>query len=232
MIRQLYIWPVAGLLTLFWSLLSVVASFLFPKRGYPHRCARMWARMILAANGSKVQLFGGENLVKDRPQIFFCNHQSWVDIVVLTGYLPTSFKWISTKGVFHVPFLGWHMKRAGYISVERTSFRKAAKALDTALEVIKQGHSLIIFPEGTRSPDGNLLPFKRGGFVLALRGRFAVVPVTISGTRKILSKGSLRINKGEVKVFISPAIDLEKEKPASLGQLVERTRLSISANLS
>ena len=226
MLRQLYIWPLAGLLTLFWSVISVVASLLFPRRGYPHRCARRWARMLLAVNGSKIQLFGADNLLKDRPQIFFCNHQSWVDIVVLTACLPIAFKWISTKGVFYVPFLGWHMKRAGYISVERASFRKAAKALDTALEAIKSGDSLIIFPEGTRSPDGSLLPFKRGGFVLALRGRFAVVPLTISGTRKILPKGSLRINKGEVKVFISPAIELEKEKPASLSELMERTRSS------
>lgn len=232
MLRQLYIWPLAGLLTLFWSLLSVVSSLLFPKRGYPHRCARRWARMLLAANGSKVELFGEENLLKGRPQIFFCNHQSWVDIVVLTGYLPVSFKWMSTKGVFQVPFLGWHMRRAGYISVERASFRKAAKALDTALETIREGHSLIIFPEGTRSPDGNLLPFKRGGFVLALRGHFAVVPLTISGTRRILSKGSLQINKGEVKVFISAPIELEKEKPADLKQLMEQTRASILANLS
>jgi 1-acyl-sn-glycerol-3-phosphate acyltransferase len=188
--------------------------------------------MLLAANGSKVELFGEENLLKGRPQIFFCNHQSWVDIVVLTGYLPVSFKWMSTKGVFQVPFLGWHMRRAGYISVERASFRKAAKALDTALETIREGHSLIIFPEGTRSPDGNLLPFKRGGFVLALRGHFAVVPLTISGTRRILSKGSLQINKGEVKVFISAPIELEKEKPADLKQLMEQTRASILANLS
>lgn len=232
MLRQLYIWPAVGWVTLFWATLSVVLSFLFPRRNYTHACARLWGRTLLALNGSRVEVKGEENLLKDRAQLFFCNHQSWVDIVVISACLPCSFKWISTRGVFYVPFLGWHMKRAGYISVERARRGKAARAVQEALTAIRQGHSLVIFPEGSRSPNGQLKSFKRGGFLLALRGPFPIVPLAVQGTRNILPKGSLKIGKGDVKVTIAKPIFLEGASRRELKEVMERTRSRLQSGLA
>lgn len=230
MLRQLYIWPLVAVTTIFWSLASILLSYLFPVKGYPHICARSWARALLRLNGSKVCASGLENVSQDKAQIFFCNHQSWVDIVILTGFLPCPFKWISKKEIFYVPFLGWHMKRAGYVSVDRADWSKGTKTIAAALKVIEAGHSLLIFAEGTRSVNGNLLPFKRGGFLLALRSRCPIVPVTILGTRNILPKGRLRISKGDVKLFVSKPIDLEGARLAQIEEIIEKTRQAMRAN--
>ena len=230
--RQIYIWPLVAVTTIFWGLASILLSYLFPVKDYPYLCARKWARTLLKLNGAKVVTSGLENVSPDKAQVFFCNHQSWADIVVLTASLPCLFKWISTKGVFYVPFLGWHMKRAGYVSVDRADWSKGTKSIAAALKVTKAGHSLVIFAEGTRSPDGNLLPFKKGGFLLALRSHAPIVPVTIMGTRNILPKGSLRINRGDVKLFVSTPIDLEGARLGQLEQIMEKTRQAMLANFS
>lgn len=230
MLRQLYIWPLLAVTTTFWSLMSILLSLLFPVKDYPHLCARRWARTLLKLNGSRVSVYGQENVSQEGPQIFFCNHQSWVDILILTGFLPCLFKWISKKEIFYIPFLGWHMKRAGYVSVDRADWTKGAKTIEAALKVLKEGHSLVIFPEGTRSPDGKLLPFRKGGFLLALRSRCPIVPVTILGTSNILPKGSLKIGKGDVKLVVSKPISLEATRLRQLKEIMEKTRQAMLNN--
>ncbi len=228
LLRQFYIWPALALATLFWGFLSVFLSYIFPSRDLPQWCARSWARVLLWLNGSRVFVKGLENVNPNRPQIFFCNHQSWVDIVVMTATLPCPFKWISKKEVFRVPFLGWHMRRAGYVSVDRTRWSQAARSVQVAVDVAREGYSLIIFPEGTRSPDGRLLPFKRGGFVLAMRAGCPIVPVTIIGTRQVLPKGGLRIGRADIEIYMSQPVHLEG---LDIREVMERVRGAISAHL-
>ncbi len=121
-----------------------------------------------------------------------CNHQSALDIHVLLAYLPFSFKFIAKRSLFLIPFFGWAIKRAGYISLDRENPRKALKAMDEAAKRIQDGTNILVFPEGTRSVDGNLLPFKKGAFSLALKARVPIVPVGICGTVSPVSRRDTR----------------------------------------
>jgi 1-acyl-sn-glycerol-3-phosphate acyltransferase len=157
---------------------------------------RYWARLIAWLSGIKVELVGIEKLDQSRPYIFAVNHQSQVDIFVLQGYLDFDFRWLAKLELFKVPVFGHAMRRAGYIPVDRSHGRKAVKSLDEAAKRIGDGTSVVIFPEGTRSPDGRLLKFKGGAMVLAIKAGVPVVPVGISGTYEVLPKGKLMIRPG------------------------------------
>ena len=134
-----------------------------------------------------------ENILNNRPQIFISNHQGYYDIFALSGYLPVQIRWVSKSSLFLIPFMGWAMKAAGYISVKRNNRKQAYQAFLNTLETIKTGNSIVIFPEGTRSADGEIGSFKKGSQLLAQRAEVPMVPVTIIGTRNIIRKGSMII---------------------------------------
>jgi 1-acyl-sn-glycerol-3-phosphate acyltransferase len=135
------------------------------------------------------------------------NHQSSFDIFVLLAYLKVQFRWLAKAELFRIPLFGFAMKRAGYISIDRSNRRAAFKSLKTASEIIRGGVSVIIFPEGTRSLDGNIRPFKSGGFVIAVESGVPIVPVILHGTRSIMAKDRLRIEPGDVTVEIAEPIE-------------------------
>jgi 1-acyl-sn-glycerol-3-phosphate acyltransferase len=153
-----------------------------------------------------------ENILSDRPQIFVSNHQGYFDIFALSGYLPVQIRWIAKSSLFKIPFLGWAMMAAGYIPVERDNRKKAYEAFNKTLEKIKEGCSIIIFPEGTRSEDGEIGPFKKGSNLIASRTKSPMVPVTIIGSGDIIKKGSARINPGSIRVIISPPVEPSTDK--------------------
>jgi 1-acyl-sn-glycerol-3-phosphate acyltransferase len=200
--------------TIFLSLIALLISF-FDKEGKRIAAiARFWARGQLKVSGITVQVQGAE-ILANPPYAFMCNHQSALDIFALLSALPLSFKWIAKRELFRIPFLGWAMKRAGYISLDRDNPREALKAIDNAGQKIREGTNIIIFPEGTRSDDGRLLPFKKGGFTLALRAKVPIVPVGICGTSILQPKGSfLPKAKGVVYVRIGEPIHLSGERAA------------------
>jgi 1-acyl-sn-glycerol-3-phosphate acyltransferase len=171
-----------------------------------HRISSLWARSICRFNGIQVKITGLENISVDHAQIFVANHQSFFDIFALSGYLPVQIRWVAKAGLFKIPFVGWAMKAAGYISVDRSNKRKAYQSFVATVEKIKQGCSVVIFPEGTRSEDGTIGPFKKGSNLLAVRAKAPMVPVTIKGTGTIIKKNSLIINPGPVRIIISPPV--------------------------
>lgn len=183
---------VAPLLTIMTSIAGLVGTMVFgmsstSAQGFP----RLWAKIILKMSGVSVILKGGEALAADRPYIFAGNHQSQFDIFALQGCLGFDFRWLAKKELFDVPVFGTAMRRVGYIPVDRSHSRAAVKSLDLAAQRIAAGTSVIIFPEGTRSADGKLLPFKSGTMVLAIKAGVPVVPMAITGTHAILPKGKL-----------------------------------------
>jgi 1-acyl-sn-glycerol-3-phosphate acyltransferase len=191
-------------------ILSTIALFvsLFDSHGRAlHRMSQLWARIHLKASGIKVSVSGLENIASP-PYIVMCNHQSALDIFSLIIALPLQFKWIAKRELFFIPFLGWAMKRAGYISLDRKHPREALKAMDDAAKKIRGGMNILIFPEGTRSKDGNLLPFKKGGFSLAVRAKVPIVPVGISGSSRLQPKGSFIPNqKGVIYIRVGKPIE-------------------------
>ncbi len=195
--------------TIFLSLVAIAVSFFDNKgvRGPP--CRTLLGRLHLKVSGIKVVVKGLERLTNP-PYVFMCNHQSALDIYTLLAFLPYSFKWIAKRQLFRIPFIGWAMGRTGYISIDRENPREALKAIEEAARKIRNGMNIVIFPEGTRSVDGTLLPFKKGGFTLALRAMVPIVPIGIYGTSQLQPKGSfIPKEKGVIYIHIGEPIILE-----------------------
>jgi 1-acyl-sn-glycerol-3-phosphate acyltransferase len=171
-----------------------------------HRVAQAWGRSILAVSGVRVRVAGGERI--DPAAAFICmsNHQSNFDIPVLLGYLPLPFRWLAKAELFKIPIFGRAMRGAGYIPIDRSDRPAAIESLRQAAAAVRGGVSVVIFPEGTRSPDGALKPFKKGGFVMAIEAGVPIVPVALRGTFDIMPKNRLLIRPAEVTMAIGAPI--------------------------
>lgn len=222
-------WILISFLSLILGVCAIGAGF-FDKSGHrSHNISRLWCRLLCKLNGVKVEISGQENIVFDRPQIFVSNHQGYFDIFALSGYLPVQIRWVAKASLFKIPFVGWAMSAAGYIPVERGDHKKAYEAFHKTLEKIKEGCSIIIFPEGTRSEDGQIGPFKKGSNLIASRSKSPMVPITIIGSGDIIKKGSAVINPGSVRVIISPPIEPSPDKKENEA-LLQSIRDTIIAN--
>ncbi|NIT61887.1 MAG: 1-acylglycerol-3-phosphate O-acyltransferase, partial [Aliifodinibius sp.] len=168
-----------------------------------------WAKIVLWVCGARVKVKGQENVDRYEPRIYLSNHQSYFDIFTLLAHLPADFKFILKQELMRIPLFGFAMKRARYIAIDREEPRKAVKSINEAASKINEGASMLIFPEGTRSEDGKLQPFKTGGFRLALKAGCDVVPVAITNSRNIVPKGSLKINRGTIAMNIGKPISVK-----------------------
>jgi 1-acyl-sn-glycerol-3-phosphate acyltransferase len=219
------------------TILFCIWAFLlaaFGKSGEPvHRLVAVpWAKIILRVCAIKVKVTGGQNVDPGVPRIYMSNHQSYFDIFALLAYLPVHFKFILKQELMGIPLFGVAMKKAGYIGLEREEPRKAIKSLVEAAQKIRNGASVVIFVEGTRSPDGTLLPFKKGGFNLALRSGCEIVPVVIRGSHRIVPKGSLKINSGTFDLNIGQPIPTKGITKRDIPNLMEQVRTAILSQLA
>lgn len=206
MIKTVFIIVWTIIVTIIFSFLAILASLIDRKGKAPHRVARGWARSILFAAQVKVVVKNPSNIDPGRSYIYMSNHQSNFDIPVLLAYLPVQFRWLAKAELFRIPIFGFAMKRAGYISIDRSDRRAAILSLRKAAEIIRGGVSVLIFPEGTRSRDGNISPFKKGGFILAIESGVPIVPVIIHGTWPIMQKDRLIIRPGDVVLEIKEPV--------------------------
>jgi 1-acyl-sn-glycerol-3-phosphate acyltransferase len=192
-------------LTFLFSVSAIIAT-LFDSSGRVYAWhARLWARLALALNGVTVTVTGTEHL-PDGPVIFMSNHQSNFDILSLLAAMPRQIHWIAKKELFEIPVFGPSMRRGGYIPLDRSDGRKALQSMDEAAATIHQGKSVVLFPEGTRTEDGNLLPFKRGGFILARKAAVPVIPVTINGSGRVNPAGQIRLYSGNINLTLHPPL--------------------------
>ena len=205
-------WILITFLSIFLGLIAIAAGFIDKSGNSAHQVSRLWCRLLCKLNGVKVEIKGQENILTNRPQIFVSNHQGYFDIFALSGYLPVQIRWVAKSSLFKIPFLGGAMKASGYIPVERDDRKKAYEAFNKTLEKIREGSSLIIFPEGTRSEDGTIGPFKKGSNLIASRSKSPMVPITIIGSRDIIKKNSASITPGPIRVVIFPSIEPSDDK--------------------
>jgi 1-acyl-sn-glycerol-3-phosphate acyltransferase len=212
------------LLTAFYSTSVIIASF-FDKHGnLAHKVASLWSESLLWVSGIRVKVIGKSNLDPTRPYIYMCNHQSNADIPVLMARLKVQFRWLAKAELFNVPLFGYAMKRAGSVSIDRSDSHSAIRSLKHAAKTIREGTSVVIFPEGTRSMDGNIRPFKQGGFVLAIEAGVPIVPVILHGTRAIMPKNQIAITPGDVVLEIRPPIDTNMYRRKDKDKLSEKVR--------
>jgi len=201
-------WTGCALSTAFWGTASITAS-LFSRRGnFQHFCMRRWARDNLWLSRARVEIDGLEHVDRSQPQLYTANHSGLHDILSLAAVLPIQFRWVAKKSLFSVPFMGWHMRRSGYIPIDRENPREAARSIIEAAQVIHGGVNAIAFPEGTRSRTGELGSFRSGAFALALRAGVPLVPVAIEGSYRVIKPGTLEVNPGTiVRIKIAAPID-------------------------
>jgi len=183
-----------------------------------------WAKVILWVCGIKVRTKGQENIDASVPRIYMTNHQSYFDIFALLANIPVNFKFIMKQELMRIPILGFTMKKAGYIGIERDDPRKAIQSMNEAAEKIKGGVSMVIFPEGTRGIDGRLQSFKKGGFHLACKSGCDIVPVAIMDSYRIVPKGSLKINKGSFGMKIGKPISVKGYNRKNISRLMDHVR--------
>ena len=230
MIRALYISIWVCFATLVAGTMVIVLSF-FVRSGNPlHKIARLWGKSILVVSRVKVSVKGLSNIDPSSPYIYMPNHQSNFDIPVLLGHLTVQFRWLAKMELFKIPIFGRAMRKAGYISIDRYNRESAFKSLKVAANKIKSGVSVLIFPEGTRSWDGKIRPFKKGGFVMAIDAGVPIVPVVITGTRAIMPKGKFRVYPGHVSMAIQKPIRTSTYTHETKEALMESVRRVICEN--
>jgi 1-acyl-sn-glycerol-3-phosphate acyltransferase len=214
--------------TIVFSLWAIVLSVFERKGRLSHfYCGAPWAKTILWVCGVKVEVKGLKNVDSHVPRVYLTNHQSYFDILALFACLPVSFKFVVKEELMRIPLFGLAMKLTGHVAVDRHDYRKAVKSMNEAAEKIGNGVSMLIFPEGTRSEDGRLQPFKNGGFRLALKAGCDVVPMAIINSRSIVPKGSLRINKGTFGLHIGKPISVKDYSKKDIDKLMTRVRESM-----
>ncbi len=231
MIRSIFVWSCIVIATLVLGVITLVA-YLFDRKGrIGHHCARLWGRIALLANGVKVKVEGLERIKGKGPFIFMSNHQGSYDIFVLLGHLPFQFKWLVKKELFSIPFFGWAMGAAGYISIDRQGTKEATmESMNRAAQRIRDGMSVVIFPEGSRSPDGSIQPFKKGGFILAIKSKVPIIPISIAGSREIMAKDRWTHSSGEIRIKIGDPIETETYSIKDRAVLMEKVSKTISEN--
>ena len=207
MFRTIFSTIVIVFCTVYYGSLGVIFSFISQSMMFNY-AIRPWGRAIFNACGVKVDVEGVENLPKESSIIMY-NHQSSADIFAFCGYLPIEWRGVIKKELAKVPFVGWATRLGGHYFVERDGSGRDTQEIRKMTERIKSGPSVLIAPEGTRSPDGKLLPFKKGGFVVAMYAKVPVVPMVIIGGKEVMPKGSMRINPGIMKMKILPPIDVK-----------------------
>ncbi len=228
--HTLRFWVLIISLSIILGTVATVLGVLDRSGNQSHKVAALWSRLICRWNGIKVEVSGKENILVDQPQIFIANHQGYYDIFTLAGYLTVQLRWVSKAVLFRVPFMGWAMRAAGYIPVERNNRKQSYQAFLNTLEAIKEGSSVVIFPEGTRSEDGSIGVFKKGSQLLAQRAKVPMVPVAIIGTRDIIRKGSMLFHPGTVRIIISPCIALEEKDAKKGDEILQEIRNMICKN--
>jgi 1-acyl-sn-glycerol-3-phosphate acyltransferase len=211
--------------------LSLIASFFDATGNSQHRIARVWARMLLAVSFMRVRVEGLEQLDPNGAYVFVANHGSFMDIPALLASLPQQFRFFAKKGLFKIPFLGTHLKRAGHLPVDRSSPRASLKTMMEAARIISsRGVSVLNFPEGGRSAEG-LREFKEGPAYIAIKAGVPVVPVALIGLRELLPMGSIHLKSGKVLVRVGAPIPTKALEASDRLELTQRLHREISALL-
>jgi len=227
-LRTLWLQLNIGVATALLGGLVILASLIGIKGNLYWWAARTWSRWLLWTSGCTVTVEGLDNIAQDRPQIFVSNHVSHIDVIALAANIPKRFRFVAKKELGRIPFFGSAWKAAGHISVDRSDRASAVASLDAAGRVIRRDKSsVVIFPEGTRSTTPEMLPFKKGAFMLALHTGIDIVPAAVLGTRSILPKGAWRLRSGPVIVRFGAPIDTTHYDEGTRDELIEVVRARI-----
>ena len=228
-LRPLLLWPVIGLLTVAFGVPALVAAFLPPRGDWFTSFARGWSRSILRVAGIRVRVLHRDRLDRRTSSVVVANHESFADILVLFAILPMQIRFLAKRSIFRVPVLGWGIAAAGFVPVDRGEHAKGAAAVEAALARLQGGRSVVVFPEETRTRDGQLLPFKKGAALLAIRSGLPILPVGLAGSRRILPRESLTMAPGLIVACVGTPIDVAGATSADRAAVTARAREAVAA---
>ena len=209
--------------------ISLLGSLFDAEGRWQHACARTWSWLILKTSGIRVRVEGLEHVHPSGTAIYCVNHQSAMDIPVLFVNLPVQFRFVAKRSLFNLPFMGWHLRRSGHIPVDRDRPQQAMKSMKRVAQEIREGKSVMLFPEGHRSRDGQLLPFKAGSFYIAILSGVPIVPITINGTPWVLKPDTYHVRSGQTEMIVHPAISTQGLTLHDVDTLSQKVRDAIAS---
>ena len=227
------------LLLAFWfSSIALVAPFLIllvritKNENFIYSPVRLFIRAGLAMAGVRVEVTGLKRLGPNQTYIFTPNHQSLIEVPLWVAYLPRNVAYLGKKEVFKYPIFGYGIRLVGVVPVDRGNSPAAVESAKLATENLRRGKSYVVYPEGTRSPDGRLLPFKKGAFMMAIDAGVPVVPISISGATQIMPKAQIKVFPSTVRITIHDPISTERYSKENLAELMRLTRAKVLSALS
>jgi len=193
-----------------------------------------WAMGLgLKILGIRVEVSGGEAVDKKTRYVFMANHLSFIDGPMVFRFIPQSVRIILKKSVFRIPILGQGMRYVGFVPVDRKGMRGGRQSIETAARLMRErGYSYLLFPEGTRSRDGRIQPFRRGGFFLAVESGASIVPISITGTFALMPRGAMLARSGRVRVKFHPPVPTGRYSRETLGGLMAEVKAVIESGLA
>jgi 1-acyl-sn-glycerol-3-phosphate acyltransferase len=213
--------PLIYLYTIIMGSISLIVSLFDPRGRRQHWCAQVWCRLIARTAGGSVRVHGAEHIKPGTSYVFLSTHQSYMDIPAMLGYLPAQLRIAAKKVLFRIPFMGWHLTRAGHIPIDRSSTQNAVASMQRAASYLRGGICAFIFPEGTRSRDGYLRKLKKGGFKLAIQARVPIIPITIIGSRQALPPDEIIFRPVTIEMRIDPPIPTDGLTNEDIDALME-----------
>lgn len=211
--------------------LATLTAILVSPRFSSRYVAMNWARALAWLTPMRVQLEGSEHIDTSRSYVVVANHLSLFDIPALYGWLDLDLKWVIKQELRKAPGIGIGCEKVGHIFIDRKNPEQARKQINAALERLGNGIGILFFPEGTRSPDGNLLPFKKGAFRVAIEAQIPILPVTVVGTHEICPAKTLKIFPGRVRLVAHPVIETQGRSLNDLGSLRDTAQTLIASAL-
>lgn len=224
----LYAWAVIATLIVFIPIMII--SLIAPQSNAGFQLSRFWALILITAAGVRLKIHHRDRIDPGQSYIIISNHQSHFDSLALVRTLGIPYRWVAKTELQRIPLFGHALRALGTVFIDRTDRESAISSIHRGVSQLPAGVSLIFFPEGTRSSDGTINSFKKGGFITALETKWPILPVTVNGSRAILPKGSLVFQSGTIEIVVGDPIESGDCKPDEIDFLMEKTRSAIVGN--
>ena len=220
----------ATIATIILGIPVMVAGMLSRTGNLAFSISKLWAYTMLAVSFVRTEIKNKSKILKGTPYIIISNHQSHYDIITLVTTLGIQFRWIIKKELLKLPIFGYALYASRNIFIDRSNTTSAIESINKGFDRLPNGVSVMVFAEGTRSPDGQIHEFKKGGFITAVRLKIPILPVTINGSRRVMRKGSFTLKPGKIQVVIGDPIDASSYTTDTVQELIDKTRQAIIAN--